>query len=86
LLILTVIFGSVVALPIWINNWMDTVIKVKKAGLIEEATFSDGFTHDSTTVRTDVGIFKVHGTFQATFGHEAEIRTYQMVTAPCVIA
>lgn len=76
-LICVVIMACVVMFSIWHTNRRNTVTATEDAGALIDATFSDGLAHDTTTVRTSRGTFKVHGTFQTTSGHSTEIRSYQ---------
>lgn len=61
----------------WYDNFAKAVVSTEDAGALLEATFNEGFTQTTTTVRTSHGTFLVHGTFQTLAGHAAEIRTYR---------
>ena len=71
-----VIFCAVMAVVSY-GNFAKTVVSAEDAGALLEATFNEGFTQTTTTVRTSHGTFLVHGTFQTLAGHAAEIRTYR---------
>jgi hypothetical protein len=62
------VLASTFAWSLWMSDRSSTVVSSTDIGATTNAHFIDGMSVDNTRVETDLGVYLVYGTFQATKG------------------